>query len=44
MTFADLVRSGTSLWILSVTAPVEQEDAARQDVFDRVAATLSVSD
>ncbi|MFI5590748.1 serine/threonine-protein kinase [Amycolatopsis sp. NPDC051758] len=44
VTFADLIRSGTSLWILSVTAPVEQEDAARQDVFDRVAATLSVSD
>ncbi|NBH03863.1 serine/threonine-protein kinase [Amycolatopsis sp. SID8362] len=44
VTFMNLVQAGDSLWVLSVTAPVEQEDATRRDVFDRVAPTLSVSD
>ncbi|HEY3464524.1 MAG TPA: serine/threonine-protein kinase [Amycolatopsis sp.] len=44
VTFVYLLKSGASLWVLSVTAPVEQEDATRQDVFDRIATTLSVSD
>jgi serine/threonine protein kinase len=44
VTFVNLVHSGSSLWILSVTAPSEQEDSARRDVFDRVAGTLRVSD
>lgn len=44
VTFMNLVRAGDSLWALSVTAPVEQEDATRRDVFDRVAPTLTVSD
>ncbi|MEV6875440.1 serine/threonine-protein kinase [Amycolatopsis sp. NPDC051128] len=44
VTFSNLVQAGTSLWILSVTAPSEQEDTARADVFDRVAPTLRVSD
>ncbi|WP_072474582.1 serine/threonine-protein kinase [Amycolatopsis australiensis] len=44
VTFANLVRAGTSLWILSVTAPAEQENAAKADVFDPIARTLSVTD
>ncbi|MGW3999330.1 serine/threonine-protein kinase [Amycolatopsis sp. NPDC004772] len=44
VTFMNLVQAGTSLWILSVTVPAEQENSGRQDVFDRVAPTLSVSD
>ncbi|MGW4063330.1 serine/threonine-protein kinase [Amycolatopsis sp. NPDC004747] len=44
VTFMNLVQAGTSLWLLSVTVPVEQENSGRQDVFDRVAKTLSVSD
>ncbi len=44
VTFMNLTQAGTSLWILSVTVPAEQENSGRQDVFDRVAPTLSVSD
>ncbi|WP_290058056.1 serine/threonine-protein kinase [Amycolatopsis solani] len=44
VTFMKLVQAGDSLWVLSVTAPVEQEDATRRDVFDRVSGTLTVSD
>ncbi|KDN18343.1 serine/threonine-protein kinase [Amycolatopsis rifamycinica] len=44
VTFMNLVQAGTSLWLLSVTVPAEQENSGRQDVFDRVAGTLSVSD
>ncbi|OXM67003.1 serine/threonine protein kinase [Amycolatopsis vastitatis] len=44
VTFMNLVRAGTSLWILSVTVPVEQEIAAQRDVFAPVASSLSVSD
>jgi serine/threonine protein kinase len=44
VTFMKLVQAGTSLWILSVTVPAEQETAGQADVFDRVAPTLQVSD
>ncbi|WP_410569329.1 serine/threonine-protein kinase [Amycolatopsis sp. cmx-4-61] len=44
VTFMNLTQAGTSLWILSVTVPAEQENSGRRDVFDRVAPTLSVSD
>jgi hypothetical protein len=44
VTFVNLYKAGTSLWVFSVTAPAEQEDAARRDVFDRVAPTLSIND
>jgi serine/threonine protein kinase len=44
VTFVKMVQAGTSLWILSVTVPVEQESAGQKDVFDRVAPTLQVSD
>ncbi|MET8998847.1 serine/threonine-protein kinase [Amycolatopsis sp. NPDC004169] len=44
VTFMNLIQAGTSLWLLSVTVPAEQEDSGRRDVFDRVAPTLSVSD
>ncbi|EOD63837.1 serine/threonine protein kinase, partial [Amycolatopsis vancoresmycina DSM 44592] len=43
VTFMNLIQAGTSLWLLSVTVPAEQESSG-QDVFDRVAKTLSVSD
>jgi eukaryotic-like serine/threonine-protein kinase len=44
VTFMNLVRAGTSLWILSVTAPVEQDVSTQRDVFEPVASTLSVQD
>ncbi len=44
VTFMKLVQAGTSLWILSVTVPAEQESAGEKDVFNRVAPTLEVSD
>ena len=44
VTFMNLVRAGTSLWLLSVTAPVQQQDATQRDVFDPVASSLSVQD
>jgi hypothetical protein len=44
VTFMNLTQAGTSLWLLSVTVPAEQENSGREDVFDRVAPTLSVSD
>nr|WP_284748024.1 serine/threonine-protein kinase [Amycolatopsis sp. RTGN1] len=44
VTFVKMVQAGTSLWVLSVTVPVEQESAGQNDVFDRVAPTLQVSD
>ncbi|GHG17396.1 MULTISPECIES: serine/threonine-protein kinase [Amycolatopsis] len=43
VTFMNLVQAGSSLWILSVTVPAEQESSG-QDVFSRIAPTLSVSD
>ncbi|MEV4055740.1 serine/threonine-protein kinase [Amycolatopsis sp. NPDC049688] len=43
VTFMNLIQAGTSLWLLSVTVPAEQESSG-QEVFDRVAKTLSVSD
>lgn len=43
VTFMNLIQAGTSLWLLSITVPAEQESSG-QDVFDRVAKTLSVSD
>ncbi len=44
VTFVNLLRAGTSLWIFSVTAPAEQEDTTRRDVFEPVASSLNVSD
>ncbi|MFJ7210195.1 serine/threonine-protein kinase [Amycolatopsis sp. NPDC098790] len=44
VTFVKMVQAETSLWILSVTVPAEQESAGQQDVFDRVAGTLQVTD
>jgi serine/threonine protein kinase len=42
-TFMNLVQAGTSLWILSVTVPAEQESSG-QELFGLIAPTLSVSD
>ncbi len=44
VTFVKMVQAGTSLWILSVTVPAEQETAGQRDVFERVAGTLQVTD
>ncbi|WP_256475963.1 serine/threonine-protein kinase [Amycolatopsis sp. WQ 127309] len=44
VTFMNLLKAGSSLWIFSVTAPTEQEDATRKDVFEPVAQSLTISD
>ncbi|MFG1642381.1 serine/threonine-protein kinase [Amycolatopsis sp. NPDC049252] len=42
VTFMNLIKAGTSLWVFSVTAPTEQEDATRKDVFEPVARSLTI--
>ncbi len=42
VTFVSLERSGNDLWVLAVTAPVEQEDTAKADLYDRIAPTFAV--
>jgi serine/threonine protein kinase len=42
-TFADLIENGNDLWALSLTVPGQQELHARQDVFDRVAPTFTIT-
>lgn len=44
VTFMWLEKSGPDLWLLAVTAPVEQENTAKPDIFDRVAPTFKVLD
>jgi serine/threonine protein kinase len=44
VTFMNLVKAGTSLWAFSVTAPTEQENTTREDVFEPVARSLTISD
>jgi len=44
VTFADLLKSGSDLWLLAVTVPVEQETTARPDIFDRIAPGFQVLD
>ncbi|ANN20587.1 serine/threonine protein kinase [Amycolatopsis orientalis] len=41
-TFMDLFGAGTDLWIVSVTAPIEQESSARTAIFEPVAQSLAV--
>jgi serine/threonine protein kinase len=41
-TFADVFRLGNSLWVVSVTVPVEQERTGRTEVFDRVVGTFKI--
>jgi hypothetical protein len=43
-TYADLIQVGASLWVLSVTAPTEQENTAKTDVFERIESKLTVLD
>ncbi|WP_442785331.1 serine/threonine-protein kinase [Amycolatopsis sp. H20-H5] len=43
-TYADLFQEGSSLWVLSVTAPTEQETTARTYVFERIEPKLTVLD
>lgn len=42
-TFMDLFAAGQDLWILSVTAPIEQETTSKTGVFEPVAKSLTVS-
>jgi serine/threonine protein kinase len=41
-TFADVFRLGNSLWVVSVTVPVEQERTGKIEVFDRVVGTFKI--
>lgn len=41
-TYMDLFSGGTDLWILSVTAPIEQENSAKTGIFEPVALSLVV--
>jgi serine/threonine protein kinase len=42
-TFMDLFAAGQDLWILSATAPIEQETTSRSGVFEPVAKSLTVT-
>lgn len=42
-TFMDLFAAGQDLWILSVTAPIEQETTSKSGVFEPVAQSLTVT-
>ncbi|MFJ1761920.1 serine/threonine-protein kinase [Amycolatopsis sp. NPDC088138] len=43
VTFMNLLKAGTSLWVFSVTAPSEQEESTRKDVFEPVAQSLTIA-
>ncbi|WP_370946652.1 serine/threonine-protein kinase [Amycolatopsis sp. cg5] len=40
-TFAHVFRQNNSLWVVSVTVPVEQEQAGRTELFDKITQTFS---
>ncbi|MFD8499136.1 serine/threonine-protein kinase [Amycolatopsis sp. NPDC059657] len=40
-TFAHVFRQNNSLWVVSVTVPVEQEQAGRAELFDKILKTFS---
>lgn len=40
-TFARLIRSDSSLWVVSVTVPTDQETRARGQLFDKIAPTFT---
>ena len=42
--FLQLLHEGDDLWLLSVTAPIEQESAAKTELFDRIAPTFELTD
>ncbi|PRX44353.1 serine/threonine protein kinase [Prauserella shujinwangii] len=42
-TIARAFRSGTSLWVVSVTVPVEQEQLGRTELFDRIVPTFRMT-
>jgi serine/threonine protein kinase len=43
-TFADMIRLGNSLWVVSATVPVEQERSGETELFDRVVGTFKTMD
>lgn len=43
-TIAEVFPSGTSLWVVSVTVPVEQERLGRSELFDRIVPTFRKTD
>ncbi|PWV72009.1 Serine/threonine protein kinase [Prauserella marina] len=43
-TVAEAFISGTSLWVVSVTVPVEQESLGRSELFDRIVPTFEMTD
>ncbi|MGH3520671.1 MAG: protein kinase domain-containing protein [Haloechinothrix sp.] len=43
-TFAQVLRIDSSLWVISVTVPTEQEGRGRTQLFDRIAPTFTTTD
>jgi serine/threonine protein kinase len=43
-TYAQVFGKGTSLWVVSVTVPVDQQGAGRTELFDQVAPTFANAD
>ncbi|PXY19780.1 serine/threonine protein kinase [Prauserella coralliicola] len=43
-TVAEVFLSGSSLWVVSVTVPVEQERLGRSELFDRIVPTFQMTD
>lgn len=43
-TFAQVMRISSSLWVVSVTVPTEQETRGRTQLFDRIAPTFTTTD
>lgn len=43
-TFAQVMRISSSLWVVSVTVPTEQEGRGRTQLFDRIAPTFATTD
>ncbi|KAA9148990.1 serine/threonine protein kinase [Amycolatopsis acidicola] len=42
-TFAQIFKSGTSLWAVSVTVPTEQENTAKTELWQRIAPTFKLA-
>jgi hypothetical protein len=43
-TYAQVFGKGTSLWVVSVTVPVDQQTAGRTELFDQIAPTFANAD
>ncbi|WP_167121666.1 serine/threonine-protein kinase [Amycolatopsis viridis] len=42
-TYANVIRQGTSLWVVGVTVPTDQEETAKVALYDRIVPTFQVT-